>query len=239
MSIILNVEGLEVVYGAVRALRGVNLRVQEGQIVAILGANGAGKSSIIRSVLGLVKPNAGKIEFPEGRETRGLPAHKKNQLGIAWVPEGRGIFGDLTVYENLIMGAYGTARIGPPVQKRLEEIIRVFPRLHERREQLGGSLSGGEQQMLAVGRALMSNPKLLLMDEPSLGLAPLVVKRLFELVKEIKDSGVSILMGEQNAKQALKVADYVYLLETGEMRGDGSADEMQSREDVKRAYLGG
>lgn len=239
MTAILKVEGLEVVYGAVQAVRGVDLKVEEGQIVALLGANGAGKSSIIRSVLGLVKPQAGKIEFPEGRDTVKLPAHKKNRLGIAWVPEGRQIFSDLTVHGNLLMGAFGTSKTGRPVDERVEDVMTVFPILRERREQLGGSLSGGEQQMLAIGRALMSDPKLLLMDEPSLGLAPLIVKRLFELIKEIRDRGISILMGEQNARQSLKVADHVYLMESGEFRADGSAAEMESREDVQAAYLGG
>lgn len=234
---LLKVSGLEVAYGPVRAVKGVDLEVHEGEIRSILGANGAGKSSIIKAILGLVRPRRGTITF-EGKEIQRLPAHKVNQLGIAWVPEGRQIFSTLTVYENLLMGAFG-GRNGQEAQERLEQIIALFPILRERQGQLGGSLSGGEQQMLAIGRALMSNPSLLLMDEPSLGLAPKIVQRLFDLVREIRGRGISILMAEQNARQALRVSDYAYLLEVGEIRGGGSASEMEASEEVQRVYLGG
>jgi branched-chain amino acid transport system ATP-binding protein len=237
VSVLLKVSGLEVAYGPVRAVKGVDLEVQAGEIRAILGANGAGKSSIIKAILGLVRPRRGRITF-EGKEIERLPAHRVNQLGIAWVPEGRQIFSTLTVYENLLMGAF-SRRNGQEAQQRLEQIMTLFPILRERQSQLGSSLSGGEQQMLAVGRALMSNPSLLLMDEPSLGLAPKIVQRLFDLVREIRGHGISILMAEQNARQALRVSDYAYLLEVGEMRGGGSAGEMEASEEVQRVYLGG
>ncbi len=237
MSTILFVEGLEINYGAVRAVKSLDLLVTEGQIVALLGANGAGKSSTIKTVIGIVKPRAGKIEFM-GKEINGLPTHDISRLGIGWVPEGRQIFSHLTIEANLHIGAFAV-RDEKMVRERMDQMMELFPILKERREQLGGSLSGGEQQMLAVARALMSAPKLLLMDEPSLGLSPLLVQRLFELVKWIQERGVSVLMAEQNARQSLKVADYVYLMEVGEVRGSGTASEMEAREDVRRAYLGG
>ena len=237
MSVLLKVNGLEVAYGPVRAVNGVDLEVHAGEIRSILGANGAGKSSIIKAILGLVRPRRGTITF-EGKEIQRLPAHTVNQLGIAWVPEGRQIFSTLTAHENLLMGAFAD-RNGQEVQERLAQIMVLFPILRERQSQLGGSLSGGEQQMLAIGRALMSNPSLLLMDEPSLGLAPKVVQRLFELVREIRARGISILMAEQNARQALRVSDYAYLLEVGELRGGGSAGDMEASAEVQRVYLGG
>ncbi len=215
MSALLQVSGLEVAYGPVRAVRGVDLEVHQGEIRAILGANGAGKSSIIRAIMGLVRPRGGTVAFGD-QALHKLPPHKVNQLGIAWVPEGRQVFSTLTVQENLLMGAFG-----------------------RRHGQATGSLSGGEQQMLAVGRALMSDPRLLLMDEPSLGLAPKVVQALFDLALEIRARGISILMAEQNARQALRVADYAYLLEVGEIRGGGSAREMEASETIRRVYLGG
>lgn len=238
MSAILKVTNLEVAYGHVRAVRGVSLEVGEGEICVILGANGAGKSSIIKAILGLVKPRAGKIEFPEGREIQTVPTHTLNKLGIAWVPEGRQVFANLTVRENLLMGAFhdlGRDRVA----ERLAAVMKPFPILIERQEQLAGSLSGGEQQMLVFGRALMSNPKLLLLDEPSLGLAPKLVQRLFGVVEEIRESGISILMAEQNANQSLRVAAQAYLLETGEIAESGSASEMAQSAEVRRAYLGG
>ena len=234
---LLRVSGLEVAYGPVQAVRGVDLEVHEGEIRAILGANGAGKSSIIRAILGLVKPRGGTVVFG-GQALHKLLPHKVNEWGIAWVPEGRQVFSTLTVEENLLMGAFGR-RNGQATDTRQEHIMDMFPTLRERRTQLAGSLSGGEQQMLAIGRALMSNPRLLLMDEPSLGLAPKVVRSLFDLAQEIRARGISILMAEQNARQALRVADYAYLLEVGEIRGGGSAREMEASETIRRVYLGG
>lgn len=237
MNVLLQVKGLEVTYGPVRAVKGVDLEVPTGEIRAILGANGAGKSSIIRAIMGLVKSRQGTLTLA-GRELQRLPPHRVNQLGIAWVPEGRQIFSTLTVQENLLMGAFGQ-RQAQEVRARQEQIMELFPILKARQEQLGGSLSGGEQQMLAIGRALMSNPALLLMDEPSLGLAPKVVQYLFDLTRQICARGISILMAEQNARQALRVANYAYLLEVGEIRDGGPARDMEASERVRRVYLGG
>jgi branched-chain amino acid transport system ATP-binding protein len=237
MNVLLQVQGLEVTYGSVRAVKGVDLEVPTGEIRAILGANGAGKSSIIRAIMGLVKSRRGTLTMA-GRELQRLPPHTVNRLGIAWVPEGRQIFSTLTVHENLLMGAFGQ-RHPQEVRARQEQIMELFPILKARQAQLGGSLSGGEQQMLAIGRALMSNPVLLLMDEPSLGLAPKVVQYLFDLTQEIRARGISILMAEQNARQALRVADYAYLLEVGEIRDSGAARDMEASERVRRVYLGG
>ena len=234
---LLKVAGLEVAYGPVPAVAGVGLEVPEGDIRAILGANGAGKSSTIKAILGLVKAHAGTIEFQD-RPIQGMPTHRIHQLGIAWVPEGRQLFSTLTVHENLEMGAFarGTAVELPA---KLDEVFTLFPRLKERRAQVAGSLSGGEQQMLAIARALMAEPRLLLMDEPSLGLAPKVVQRLFEQIQEINARGLSILMVEQNARQALKIARYAYLLEVGRVVGAGPSRELEASESVKRVYLGG
>jgi branched-chain amino acid transport system ATP-binding protein len=237
MSTILDIRALEVNYGAVRAVKGLDLQVTEGHVVALLGANGAGKSSTIKSLIGVVRPRAGRIQFM-GNEIQGLAIHNISRLGIGWVPEGRQIFSHLTVEANLLIGAFAVTE-ETLVRERMDRMMELFPVLKDRRGQLGGSLSGGEQQMLAIARALMSGPRLLLMDEPSLGLSPLIVQRLFELVKWIREQGVSVLMAEQNARQSLKVADYVYLLEVGEVRGSGTAKEMEAREDVRRAYLGG
>ena len=234
---LLRVTGLEVSYGPVPAVAGVGLEVPEGEIRAILGANGAGKSSTIKAILGLVKARAGAIEF-EDRPIHGLPAHRIHQLGIAWVPEGRQLFSTLTVHENLEMGAFAR---GSPARfpAKLDEVFALFPRLRERRAQVAGSLSGGEQQMLAIARALMAEPRLLLMDEPSLGLAPKVVQRLFEQIQEINRRGLSILMVEQNARQALKIAHYAYLLEVGRLVGEGPSRALEASESVQRVYLGG
>jgi len=237
VSVLLRVTGLEVAYGPIPAVAGVGLEVPEGEIRAILGANGAGKSSTIKAILGLLKARAGTIEF-QGRPIHGLPAHRIHQLGIAWVPEGRQLFSTLTVHENLEMGAFarGSAARFP---SRLDEVFSLFPRLRERRAQVAGSLSGGEQQMLAIARALMAEPRLLLMDEPSLGLAPKVVQRLFEQIQEINRRGLSILMVEQNARQALKIAHYAYLLEVGRLVGEGPSRALEASESVQRVYLGG
>ena len=237
MSIILKVTGLEVAYGPVPAVKGIDLEIPEGEIRAILGANGAGKSSTIKAILGLVRARAGTIEFL-GQQIQGLPPHRIHERGIAWVPEGRQLFSTLTVHENLEMGAFARGN-GQRFAAKLDEVFALFPRLRERRTQLAGSLSGGEQQMLAIARALMAEPRLLLMDEPSLGLAPKVLQRLFEQIQEINARGLSILMVEQNARQALKIAHYAYLLEVGRLAGRGPARELEASEDVKRVYLGG
>ena len=234
---LLRVTGLEVSYGPVPAVAGVGLEVPEGEIRAVLGANGAGKSSTIKAILGLVKARAGAIEFEE-RPIRGLPTHRIHRLGIAWVPEGRQLFSTLTVHENLEMGAFARGN-GARFPNRLDEVFALFPRLRERRAQVAGSLSGGEQQMLAIARALMAEPRLLLMDEPSLGLAPKVVQRLFEQIQEINRRGLSILMVEQNARQALKIAHYAYLLEVGRLVGEGPSRALEASESVQRVYLGG
>ena len=237
MSPLLVVRDLEVSYGPVPAVTGVGLEIAEGEIRAILGANGAGKSSTIKSILGLVKARRGTIEL-EGQPIHGLPAHRIHRLGIAWVPEGRQLFSTLTVTENLEMGAFARADASRFAAK-LDEVFGLFPRLKERRTQVAGSLSGGEQQMLAIARALMAEPRLLLMDEPSLGLAPKVVQRLFEQIQEINARGLSILMVEQNARQALRIARYAYLLEVGRLVAEGPARELEASEDVRRVYLGG
>jgi branched-chain amino acid transport system ATP-binding protein len=237
VSVILRVTGLEVAYGPVPAVKGIDLEIPEGEIRAILGANGAGKSSTIKAILGLVRARAGTIEFL-GREIQGLPPHRIHEMGIAWVPEGRQLFSTLTVHENLEMGAFARVN-GQQFRARLDEVFALFPRLRERQTQLAGSLSGGEQQMLAIARALMAEPRLLLMDEPSLGLAPKVLQRLFDQIQEINTRGLSILMVEQNARQALKIAHYAYLLEVGRLVGRGPSRELEASEDVKRVYLGG
>lgn len=237
MSTFLKVRGLEVAYGRVSAVRGVDFEVREGEICTVLGINGAGKSSIIKSILGLVRARRGTIEFPEGNEIQRLPPHKVNQAGIAWLPQGGQIFSTLTVNENLLMGAFGKEKT-QAARDQLQQIMDRFPILKERRNQLGGSMSGGEQQMLSFGRALMSDPKLLILDEPSLGLAPKIVQQTFSLVQELRDEGISIFMTEQNAREALKIADYAYLLEVGEIRARGTAQEIEASEEVQRVYLG-
>jgi branched-chain amino acid transport system ATP-binding protein len=235
--ILLRVRDLEVIYGGVRAVKRVSLDVREGEVRVILGANGAGKSSLLKAVIGVVKPKMGTIEFADQGEIQHLPAHRINRMGVAWVPEGREVFGTLTVEENLRMGAFNV-RDKDAILERSSSVYEDFPILRERREQLAGSLSGGEQQMLAIGRALMSGPRLILMDEPSLGLAPKVVQRVMEITRSICERGISILMAEQNARQALKVADHAYLVANGEIKGHGTSKEMARREDVRRAYLG-
>jgi len=235
---ILQISNLDVRYGQVRAVSGVSVELCSGEVRVILGANGAGKSSIIRSIMGLARPFAGRIEFPPGVQIQRLPAHSINARGIAWVPEGRQVFATLNVAENLLLGGF-RERNGDALAHRLNEIYDLFPVLRDRRSQLASSLSGGEQQMLAIGRALMSNPTLLLMDEPSLGLAPKIVRQLFDLVMAIRAKGTAILMAEQNARQALRVADYAYLLEIGRVRIEGPATQLAGDDHVRRAYLGG
>ena len=232
----LEVKDLHVSYGGIRALRGVNLEVPDGKIVTLIGANGAGKSTLLRTISGLGKAESGSITY-DGKELLGMPINKILELGIAQVPEGRRVFTNLSVLENLKIGAY-LRKDKAGIQKDIEWVYELFPRLQERSWQMAGTLSGGEQQMLAVGRALMSRPKLMMMDEPSLGLAPLVVKGIFEIIREINRQGVTVLLIEQNANMALKTADLAYVLETGEITLHGTGAELLTNEAVKRAYLG-
>ena len=232
----LEVKDLHVSYGGIRALRGVNLEVPDGKIVTLIGANGAGKSTLLRTISGLVKSESGSITY-DGKELLCMPINKILELGIAQVPEGRRVFTNLSVLENLKIGAY-LRKDKAGIQKDIEWVYELFPRLQERSWQMAGTLSGGEQQMLAVGRALMSRPKLMMMDEPSLGLAPLVVKGIFEIIREINRQGVTVLLIEQNANMALKTADLAYVLETGEITLHGTGAELLTNEAVKRAYLG-
>jgi branched-chain amino acid transport system ATP-binding protein len=232
----LKIKDLHVSYGGIRALRGVDLEVPEGKIVTLIGANGAGKSTLLRTISGLVKADSGSITYNDV-ELLGKPINKVLEVGIAQVPEGRRVFPDLSVLENLKIGAY-LRKDKDEIEKDIQWVYSLFPRLEERHWQMAGTLSGGEQQMLAVGRALMSRPKLLLLDEPSLGLAPLVVQDIFSIVREINRQGVTVLLIEQNANMALKIADVAYVLETGRITMSGSGAELLADERVKEAYLG-
>ena len=233
----LRIEDLKVNYGAINAIKGIDVNVEEGSIVTLIGANGAGKTTILRTISGLVKPESGKILF-EGKDITNEKPNKIVEMGICQSPEGRLIFSNLTVKENLEMGAY-TRKDKPKIKDDLEFVFTLFPRLKERLKQLGGTLSGGEQQMLAISRALMSKPKLLLLDEPSLGIAPILVKAIFEKIVALnKATGITILVVEQNANLALASADYGYVLETGKILLQGSAKELAQNADVKKAYLG-
>lgn len=232
----LTVENIDVNYGAIRALVGVSLEVKEGEIVALIGANGAGKSTTLRTISGLVKPSKGRVIFG-GIELQKLPPHKVVEMGISQVPEGRRVFPLMTVLENLEMGAFVRKDSGG-VKEDIKKVFVKFPRLDERKKQPAGTLSGGEQQMLAIGRALMSKPKLLLMDEPSMGLAPMLVQEIFNTVKEINESGTTILLVEQNARMALSVANRGYVLETGQIVITGPAADLATNEEVQKAYLG-
>ena len=232
----LKIKDLNVSYGGIKALQGINLEVPDGKIVTLIGANGAGKSTLLRTISGLVKAQSGSISVND-KEILGLPINKVCKEGIALVPEGRRVFTDLTVQENLKIGAY-LRNDKKEIEKDLEWVYELFPRLKERYWQYAGTLSGGEQQMLAVGRALMSRPKLMMMDEPSLGLAPLVVQQIFSIIKEINNKGVTILLIEQNANMALKTADIAYVIETGNIVLSGSGKELLENDTVKEAYLG-
>ncbi|MCI7568158.1 MAG: ABC transporter ATP-binding protein [Desulfovibrio sp.] len=234
---LLSLSGIRVRYGSVEVLHGVDLRVEEGEIVTILGANGAGKSTTLLTISGLVRPSGGEIMF-DGKNLLKVPSHEIVNLGIAQSPEGRRVFGPMTVLENLRLGAF-CVRNEQTVARTLEWIFELFPRLHERRQQLAGTLSGGEQQMLAIGRALMAQPRLLLLDEPSLGLAPLLVRSIFETVRSINERGVTVLIVEQNARAALKLATRGYVLEVGNMVKEGRAAELLADPSVREAYLGG
>ncbi|HPT64221.1 MAG TPA: ABC transporter ATP-binding protein [Candidatus Atribacteria bacterium] len=235
-DLMLRIEDLHVFYGGIHALKGINIEVPAGKIVALVGANGAGKSTTLRAVSGLVKARQGKIEF-QGIDITRESAHHIVEMGLAMVPEGRRIFPNLTVWENLLLGSY-TRRDKEKIKEDLDWVFRIFPRLKERVRQKGGTLSGGEQQMLAVARALMSRPHLLMMDEPSLGLAPLLVKEIFNIIREINQNGTTILLIEQNAKAALQIAHYAYVLETGSVVLEGRGKELLENEKVRKAYLG-
>ena len=231
----LEVRDLNVYYGGIHALKGVSLDVEKGQIVSIIGSNGAGKSSLMNTISGIVKHQSGEILFRG--EKLPAQANKIVKQGICQVPEGRLIFANLTTYENLILGAY-LRKDKAAINRDLKRVYEIFPRLEERKNQMAGTLSGGEQQMLAMGRALMSNPKMILMDEPSMGLSPLLVKEVFSIIEYCHESGITILLVEQNAKMALGIADRDYVLETGNITMSGDAKEMLENEDVKKAYLG-
>lgn len=235
----LELRSIQTSYGSIKALKGIDIKINKGEIVCLIGSNGAGKTTTLLTISGILKPDIGEIFF-EGNSIKGLPPHEIVNRGICHVPEGRRIFPDLTVLENLEMGAIPTGLNirDRKLKERLEMIFSLFPILKERTKQRGGTLSGGEQQMLAIGRALMSNPKLLLLDEPSLGLAPIMVSKIFKTIKEINQSGVTILLVEQNARTALKLSDRGYVLENGVIRLTGSGEELLKNEEVKRAYLG-
>lgn len=233
---LLTVESIETYYGNIQALKGISFDVPEGAIVTLLGANGAGKSTTLKSISGLVAPLRGAVTFM-GRQLQGLRSEQIVRLGISHVPEGRELFPELTVLENLKMGAY-TRRDKSEIQRSLERVYEHFPILAERRTQLAGTLSGGEQQMLAIGRALMAQPRLLLLDEPSLGLAPMLVEEIFRIIREIHDSGTTVLLVEQNANKALSIADYGYVLETGTVALAGASQALLRDDRVRRLYLG-
>jgi branched-chain amino acid transport system ATP-binding protein len=234
---VLKVENINVYYGTIHALHDISFEVNEGEIVTLIGANGAGKTSTLRAISGIIPLKGGSISFL-GKSTKGIPANKIVEMGLCQVPEGRRIFANLTVMENLEMGAY-TRKDKTGVKQDYEMVFNRFPRLKERIKQVSGTLSGGEQQMLAIGRALMSRPKLLLMDEPSMGLAPLLVNEIFSIVKDINRSGTTILLVEQNANMALSIANRAYVLETGNIVLSGDAKKLAESEEVRKAYLGG
>ncbi len=232
----LKVTDLEVYYGMIKAIKGISFEVNQGEVIALIGANGAGKTTILHTVTGLIQPKHGKIEF-EGNDITKTPAHKIVSMGMAHVPEGRRVFAQLSVYENLKMGAY-TRKDKNEIEDTLSTVYKRFPRLEERKNQMAGTLSGGEQQMLAMGRALMSHPKIILMDEPSMGLSPIFVNEIFDIIQEVSASGTTVLLVEQNAKKALSIADRAYVLETGNIVLDGDAKELMNNDSIKKAYLG-
>lgn len=233
----LKIDNIDVYYGAIHALKGISLEVNQGEIVTLIGANGAGKSTTLRTISGLLKPKNGSITFM-GKNIAGVPAHQIVREGISQVPEGRRVFAEMTVMENLDLGAF-VRKDKDGIQKDLRTVFELFPRLEERKNQSAGTLSGGEQQMLAMGRALMSRPKLLLLDEPSMGLAPLLIKEIFHIIEDINKSGTTVLLVEQNANMALSIANRAYVLETGRITLSGAAQELAASEDVRKAYLGG
>lgn len=233
----LKIDNIDVYYGAIHALKGISLEVNQGEIVTLIGANGAGKSTTLRTISGLLKPKNGSITFM-GQNIAGVRAHEIVKRGISQVPEGRRVFAEMTVMENLDLGAF-VRKDKDGIQQDLKKVFELFPRLEERKNQSAGTLSGGEQQMLAMGRALMSRPKLLLLDEPSMGLAPLLIKEIFNIIVDINKSGTTVLLVEQNANMALSIANRAYVLETGRITLSGSAQKLAASEDVRKAYLGG
>lgn len=235
MDTILKVDNIEVYYGVIKALKGVSFEVNRGEIVALIGANGAGKTTTLHTVTGLLQPKSGKILYNDKDITK-VPAHKIVSLGMAHVPEGRRIFSQLSVIDNIRLGAY-TRKNKDEIEKSVKEVYERFPRLEERKNQIAGTLSGGEQQMLAIGRALMSKPEFILMDEPSMGLSPLLVSEIFDIIKEINKDGTTVLLVEQNAKKALSIADRAYVLETGNIVLSGNSNDLMNDDSVKKAYL--
>ena len=232
----LEIRDLEVFYGMIQAIKGVSFEVNEGEVIALIGANGAGKTTILHTITGLLTPKKGQVIF-EGQDITKVPAHKIVSLGMAHVPEGRRVFSHLSVYQNLKMGAY-TRKDKDEIEKTLETVYKRFPRLEERKNQIAGTLSGGEQQMLALGRALMSHPRIILMDEPSMGLSPILVNEIFDIIQSVSASGTTVLLVEQNAKKALSIADRAYVLETGNIVMSGDAKELMNDDSIKKAYLG-
>ena len=232
----LEVKDLQVYYGVIQALKGISFEVEQGDVVALIGANGAGKTTTLHTITGLLPSKAGNITF-EGTDITHVPGYKLVSMGIAHVPEGRRVFASLTVLQNLKMGAY-TRKDKDEIRQTLDMVYEHFPRLEERKNQMAGTLSGGEQQMLAMGRALMSHPKLIVMDEPSMGLSPIFVNEIFDIIKEVSESGTTVLLVEQNAKKALSIADRAYVLETGRITLEGKASDLLHDESVQKAYLG-
>lgn len=232
----LEIKDLEVYYGVIQAIKGISFHVDEGEVIALIGANGAGKTTTLQTITGMLNAKAGSIVF-EGEELTKIPGHKIVSMGMAHVPEGRRVFSQLSVLENLKLGAY-TRKDKNEIEESLQRVYKSFPRLEERKNQLAGTLSGGEQQMLAMGRALMSKPRIILMDEPSMGLSPIFVEEIFNIIKEVSASGTTVLLVEQNAKKALSIADRAYVLETGKIVLEGKATDLMNDESIKKAYLG-
>lgn len=232
----LEIKDLEVYYGMIKAIKGVSFEVNEGEVIALIGANGAGKTTILHTITGLLEAKRGSVFF-DGKDITKVPAHKIVSMGMAHVPEGRRVFANLSVLQNLKMGAY-TRKDKNEISETLKTVYKRFPRLEERQNQLAGTLSGGEQQMLAMGRALMSHPRILLMDEPSMGLSPIFVNEIFDIIKKVSAGGTTVLLVEQNAKKALSISDRAYVLETGNIVLDGKADDLLNNDSIKKAYLG-
>lgn len=232
----LEIKDLEVYYGMIQAIKGVSFEVSEGEVIALIGANGAGKTTILHTITGLLESKKGSVIF-DGKDITKIPAHKIVSMGMAHVPEGRRVFANLSVLQNLKMGAY-TRKDKNEIEETLKTVYKHFPRLEERKNQPAGTLSGGEQQMLAMGRALMSHPRIILMDEPSMGLSPIFVNEIFDIIKEVSAEGTTVLLVEQNAKKALSISDRAYVLETGKIVLEGKADELLDNESIKKAYLG-